>query len=380
MKILHYLDEFKDDGGSSLFVKELVLDDEKILTPIARVNDKRIITIKRDKIFLNDEDFFKKVETEEFDILLLHSLKFITPKILSRVKEKNIKIGFISHDYYSICERVVLINNRKMLCSGPYGRNCIYCYMDKYPFLPITRQIRDFLLPFLELFMKRLTWYKNRKKFFDEVFLYIDKIIYPSRKSFEIADRFLNLSDKSVVLKNFQKDIFCNKKEKEKYPVFAFIGHSAYHKGLQTILKSFKLIKNENIKLLLWGDIKTKVKDKRIVISGKFKSEKIDQVLNSFDVLIFPSIWPETSGRVMFEAAKCGKVIIASNLTPAKELLKDYKKLYLFENKNHISLKSVVERVIKDWVKIDFDCKYDRFDSVETYRKKLKEVFFDNKN
>ncbi|MEO0234008.1 MAG: glycosyltransferase [candidate division WOR-3 bacterium] len=380
MKIIHYIDEFKDDGGSSLFLKELALDDEKILTLCSSIKDKKILIVKREKNFLDAEDFFRKIDEEEFDLFLLHSLRFITPQILNRVKEKNIKIGFISHDYYSICERVVLINNRKMLCSGPYGKNCIYCYMDKYPFLPITRQIRDFLFPFLELFMKRLVWYKNRKNFFDEIFLYIDKIIYPSKKSFEITDRFLNLSYKSVVLKNFQKDIFCGKKEKEKYPVFAFIGHSAYHKGLQTVLKSFKLIKDENIKLLLWGDIKNRVKDKRISIKGKFEIEKIDQVLSSFDVLIFPSLWPETSGRVMFEAAKCGKVIIASNLTPAKELLKDYKKLYIFENKSHIGLKSIVERVIKDWGKIDIDYKCDRFDSVETYRKKLKEVFFDHQN
>ncbi|MEJ5307479.1 MAG: glycosyltransferase [candidate division WOR-3 bacterium] len=380
MKILHYIDEFKDDGGSSLFVKELALDDEKILTSFTGVNDRRILIVKKDKNFLNDEDFFNKIGNEDFDLLLLHSLKFITPKILNVVKKKNIKIGFVSHDYYSICERVVLINNRKMLCSGPYGRNCIYCYMDKYPFLPITRQIRDLLFPFLALFMKRLNWYKNRKKFFDEIFLYIDKIIYPSKKSFEITNRFLNLNDKSVVLKNFQKDILCKKREKEEYPVFAFIGHSAYHKGLHTVLKSFKLIKDGNIKLLLWGDVKNKVKDKRISVKGKFESEKIDQVLASFDVLIFPSIWPETSGRVIFEAAKCGKIIIASNLTPAKELLKDYKKLYIFENNNHMALKSLIEKVVNDWKKIYPDFKYDRLDSVETYRKKLKEVFFDNQN
>lgn len=380
MKILHYIDEYIDDGGSSLFVKELALDNEKILTTSTNLKDERVIILRKNKDFLNEEDFFQKIENQHFNIILLHSLRFITPNILNGIKNKNIKVGFISHDYYSICERVVLINNRKMLCSGPYGKNCIYCYMDKYPFIPITRQIRDFLFPFLSLFMKRLNWYKNRNKFFDDIFLFIDKVIYPSRKSFEITKRFLNLNYKSIVLKNFQKDIFCRKRDKVETPIFAFIGRSVYHKGLQTILKSFKIIKDENIKLVLWGDIKVKIKDKRIKINGKFESEKIDQVLNSFDALIFPSIWPETSGRVMLEAAKCGKVIIASNLTPAKELLKDYKKLYIFENNDHIALKSVIEKIVNDWKKIDHEINYNRFDSVEKYREKLKEVFFDNKN
>uniref|UniRef100_A0A7C3J6F8 Glycosyltransferase n=1 Tax=candidate division WOR-3 bacterium TaxID=2052148 RepID=A0A7C3J6F8_UNCW3 len=379
MKILHYIDHYKDDGGSSCFVKELALVDETILTTKSDFEDGRVKKVLLKGNFLDEEDFFKKIDKEKFDLFLLHSLKFLTPKILSELKKRNVKIGYISHDYYSICERVVLINNRNMLCSGPYGKNCIYCYMDKYLFIPITRQIRDLLFPFLLLVLKRLKWYKDRKNFFDEIFTFIDRIIYPSKKSFEITDRFLKQKEKSVIINNFQKDIDCEKREKGDYPVFAFIGHSSYHKGLQTILKAFKILKNENIKLLLYGNIKIKNKDKRIVIKGKFKSEKIDEVLKSFDVLIFPSIWPETSGRVIFEGAKCGKVIISSNLTAAKELLKGYPKLFIFENRNHLDLKSVIEKVLKDWGKIDMNLKYSKFYSVEIYRNKLEDLFLEGR-
>lgn len=378
MRILHYIDHFKDDGGSSCFVKELALEDETILTPKVDFEERRIKKVLLKGNFLDIQDFFEKVDNEKFDIFLLHSLKFMTPKILSELKKKDVKIGYISHDYYSICERVVLINNRNMLCSGPYGKNCIYCYLDKYPFIPITRQIRDLLFPFLSLILKRLRYYRDRKNFFDEIFTSIDKIIYPSKKSYEITDRFLKLKGKSVIINNFQKELVCLKRGKEKYPIFAFIGHSSFHKGLQTLLKAFKLLKNENIKLLLYGDVRIKNKDRRIIVKGKFRSEKINEVLKSFDVLVFPSIWPETSGRVIFEGAKCGKVIISSNLTAAKELLKGYQKLYIFENRNHLDLKSVIERVIKDWQKIDIDSKYSKFDSVEMYREKLKDLFLEN--
>ncbi|HAF08133.1 MAG: glycosyltransferase [bacterium] len=378
MRILHYIDHFKDDGGSSCFVKELALEDETILTPKVDFEERRIKKVLLKGNFLDIQDFFEKVDNEKFDIFLLHSLKFMTPEILSEMKKKDVKIGYISHDYYSICERVVLINNRNMLCSGPYGKNCIYCYLDKYPFIPITRQIRDLLFPFLSLILKRLRYYRDRKNFFDEIFTSIDKIIYPSKKSYEITDRFLKLKGKSVIINNFQKELVCLKRGKEKYPIFAFIGHSSFHKGLQTLLKAFKLLENKNIKLLLYGDVRIKNKDRRIIVKGKFRSEKINEVLKSFDVLVFPSIWPETSGRVIFEGAKCGKVIISSNLTAAKELLKGYQKLYIFENRNHLDLKSVIERVFKDWQKIDIDSKYSKFDSVEMYREKLKDLFLEN--
>ncbi len=380
MKFLHYIDELNYDKGSSLFVYELAYGDETILTTFSDIQEKRVKILPKRGKFLNPEKFSTILDDKDFDVFVLHSLKYISPDILMRVKKKNVKIIFISHDYYSICERVNLINNRNMLCSGPYGKNCIYCYLDKFPFLPITRELRDLLLPFFFLFLPRLKWYKRRKEFFSEILSFVDRVIYPSKKSFMIADRFLNLKEKSIVIKNFQRDIRCQKRVKGKYPIFGFIGHSAYHKGLFTVLKSFKEIKSENIKLLLWGDVKTKIKDKRIILKGKFKNDEIEKVLNSFDVLIFPSIWPETSGRVMFEAATCGKIILSSNITPARELLENYENLYLFENRNHISLKMLIEKIIKNWNSKEISKSYKNFYTPDIYRDKIKEVIYDNKN
>lgn len=380
MKFLHYIDELNYDKGSSLFVYELAHGDETILTTSFDIQDGRVKMVPKKGNFLNYEKFSSIIDEKDFDVFVLHSLKYISPEILMIVKKKNLKIIFISHDYYSICERVTLINNRKMLCSGPYGKNCIYCYLDKFPFLPISRELRDLLLPFFFLFLPRLRWYKRRKQFFSQIFSLIDRVIYPSKKSFMIADRFLNLKEKSVVIKNFQREIRCQKRIKEKYPVFGFIGHSSYHKGLLTLLKSFKEIKNENIKLLLWGDVKTRIKDKRIILKGKFKNDDIEKVLDTFDVLIFPSIWPETSGRVMFEAAICGKIILSSNLTPARELLGNYENLYLFENRNHLDLKMLIEKIIKNWNPKEISKSYKNFYPPDIYRDKIKEVVYDNKN
>lgn len=359
-------------GGMPLFVDDLAVDEMILTTETDRI-DTRIKLIHKEHDFVSTEDFLTIIRVETPHVVILHSLKYISKEFVEQMKTQlKSQLVLIVHDYYPICERNNLLNNRKAICSGPYSKNCLYCYFDKYPFIPISRPIRDIIKPAISLFSPSLRWYEKKLSYTQELMKSIDLIVFPSEKSKNILMRFFDDGIKTAVIKHFQKKIMC-KLEIRDHPSFGFIGHDGLNKGLELLIRSIKLIDDKNLKLELFGDINMKIKDERVNINGTYENRAITMIMKQFDILVFPSIWPETSGRVLTEAAYCGKVIIASNITPAEEVLHGYKGLYIFENGSDSSLRSTMEKVTADWGKLKYPFESPVFPTVEEYRNKIVE-------
>lgn len=61
------------------------------------------------------------------DVLHLHTLMGLSEAALSFFKEKGVRIVYTSHDYFGICPKVNLINEKGEVCKGPSEERCVVC-------------------------------------------------------------------------------------------------------------------------------------------------------------------------------------------------------------------------------------------------------------
>lgn len=72
----------------------------------------------------NFEEFFVEMNP---DVIHLHTLMGMPEEALCFFKDKGVKIVYTSHDYFGICPKVNLINNKGILCGGPKPERCALC-------------------------------------------------------------------------------------------------------------------------------------------------------------------------------------------------------------------------------------------------------------
>ena len=370
-KCIHYIDKYMSNGGGMpLFADDLAVDEMIVTIETDRI-DTRVKKITLEKNLIKKEDFLSIAKFENPEVIILHTLKHLNEDVIKALKADNHKIILIVHDYYPICEKNVLINNRKQICPGPYEKNCIHCYYDKFRFIiPLDRQIRLIMHPLLSFIFKRVKWYEKRLEIHNAMLKELDLVVFPTNKAKIIMSRFIDKSVKTTVITHFQKGIIC-RREKPDRCEFGFIGHDSHHKGFDLIKRAVKAFKYNDIKIHLFGEFKNTLRSAHIIYEGTFENRNMSSAFSKFDVLLFPSIWPETSGRVLTEAAACGKYIIASQMTPASEILKDYEGLILIENNEFIYLRTAMEKIYSEWPKKKYPLDLMKFKSVAEYRERL---------
>ncbi|MFL1705674.1 glycosyltransferase family 4 protein [Campylobacter sp. MOP7] len=110
-----------------------------------------------------------------------------------------------------------------------------------------------------------------------------------------------------------------------------FIGRLEYQKGLQILLKAINVLKKhhkiESFRLLVYGDGGKKNEfmkycnqnnlNQNILWRGFYNYNELNSIMNSFDILVVPSITDgvvkEKFGRVIIEGMACGIPVIVSN-------------------------------------------------------------------
>lgn len=178
---------------------------------------------------------------------------------------------------------------------------------------------------------------KIKENFFDE------KIVEKMIKEYDVADHILvpsNYSAKSFYKHNLQKKIIMNYIPNEKIfikknidkinskelVIFA-IGFNFIRKGFFYLLKAMQQINNKNIKLILRSTIpsylSTSLPSNTTIIDSHLKNEDLNNLYNSCDILILPSI-DEGFGMVVIEAMLAGMPVITSENVGASDVIRNY--------------------------------------------------------
>ena len=85
----------------------------------------------------NPYNFYeKKISLKSFDkfyndvkphVIHLHTLMGLSEDVIQYFKNKGVKIVYTSHDYFGLCPKVNLINEKGKLCEGPSEDRCTRC-------------------------------------------------------------------------------------------------------------------------------------------------------------------------------------------------------------------------------------------------------------
>ncbi|PKM91843.1 hypothetical protein CVU82_01390 [Candidatus Falkowbacteria bacterium HGW-Falkowbacteria-1] len=258
---------------------------------------------------LNQALKLKKIlKTEKPDLVISNNLMGLSYLSFKIIKRLGIKHAHILHDIQLLHPSGLMFYKKEEITNT-------------FP-AKIYQKINKYLASSPDLIISPSQWLLNKHKkrgFFGKS----KKIVLDNPLAFTKKD----INRKQEVT---EKNIFN----------FLFIGQIEEHKGVLFLIRSFRKIKNDNIKLKIIGDGSQMEKakemaknNKNITFLGKYTGNEIEKELIENDCLIVPSLCYENSPTVIYEASAFDMPIIASDLGGISELIKKYKGI-LFEAKN----------------------------------------------
>lgn len=251
--------------------------------------------------FIND---LKKV-LNDFNPEVVHTNNIfcMSPYVWKYISKKNIKIVHTVHDYWLMCPRATLRNNKNKNCVSPK----LLCRFYRLYMKKCSKYVDTATFPSLYL----LNIFKNAGYFYKADLKCINNAIeYDETEVNKLIDLKTNRNDEIIQ--------------------FMFIGNLLRTKGIEFMISAFKSIKEKNIKLVICGSgeldefVKEQCKeDDRIIYMGRVEGNEKRNVFQQSDVLFIPSIWNEPFGMVILEAYANAMPVIASNVGGIPEIVID---------------------------------------------------------
>jgi glycosyltransferase involved in cell wall biosynthesis len=191
-------------------------------------------------------------------------------------------------------------------------------------------------------------------------------------------------SNKIVVKPNFVYPDPGQAVEKDKFALY--VGRLSPEKGVDTLIETWRSLGSEiPLKILGEGPLQSKViaatqKFPWIEWLGPKPLSDVYNLMGQAKVLIFPSCWYETFGRVIVEAFAKGTPVIASNIGAIPELVEHGRTGLLFQAGNRDDLAQQIDRALTNPTELaemgraarsEFEAKY----TAEDNYKQLMEIY-----
>lgn len=331
------------------------------------------------------------------DIIHFHHLFTLSGNLPLIAKELKIPFIFTLHDYWYICPCIRLVTMDGKDCSGN-NPQCVIDYQIKNPpeivniytksplaikkIIPvrIKREIKAWLVKILKK-KGKINSYKNanelishRSKHFLKVLNLSKFVIVPSRFvkgkyiSFGIPSKKIRVFPHGIETEKFMNLI----KKPSKKIRFGYLGTFFEFKGIHVLIAAFKSLNLfNNAELIIYGDpslnpsyyrkLKEMTKGiKDIIFRGGYDHQFLTKIFSTIDVVIVPSLWPETFNLVAREAQAAKIPIIAAKIGALSEVVKDGYNGFLFETGNDKDLSDKIKFLIKNKSiikRMSFNCK-----------------------
>ena len=281
------------------------------------------------------QEIIREIESFQPDVIHCFSIGApVTPHFMEFAKSKGIPIVFSFRDYYYICPKNYMLNDKnEVLHKHESALECILHHQPK----------RNILFDTL-LYLKQSHHKSIIKK-------HIDYFLTPSE----------NLTQ--FVSKHFQKEgktlanpilIEQNQNSNSEGNYILFVGRLVPEKGILTLLKAFQNISKQfpNEKLWIVGD-GNQIEELQIFIEnnelknvsflGNKSREELHKIYANSKFSVVPSEYLEAYGNVILESLAFGKTVITSDLVGIKEEIEQNNVglTYSFKNQEALEEKMV---------------------------------------
>lgn len=320
-------------------------------------------------------DAFQEVLAQNtFDVVHVVSGYLVGVQVIHAAKAAGIPVVLTLTEFWFMCFRLNLLKVNNEMCIGPESdEKCMRCiFEDQRRFrLPAQRAptVMDAFwdvakhAPFAH---KQTAAVTRRRETLKAAVEAADMVICPSNFIISKFHEYDFDTSKFVYLRHGLKSPPKTRPLKDKRSAdselrLGFMGQIKAHKGVDLIIDAVLplLDRGANISVNIWGasegnrvysDSLTQRTQNYPTIHwrGRYKSEKVWDVLSSMDVLIVPSRWYENSPTVIIEAQTFKLPVITTRLGGMQELVNDGVNGLLFDLNNSDELREQIERFLDD--------------------------------
>ncbi len=321
------------------FVKRFSQDDYNTMSPIDNVMAV-INSIWAIDVYVNAKKLIKKYKPDIADI---HNIYYqISPSIFSSVSNYDIPIVQHLHDYSMYCINGVCEINEST-CTKCMHNNYYYAVKNK---CYLNSTIKSIVGVTSHILNKDLLKYQK----------HINKFIVTSHFQRKFLSSWGLSEDKMEVLPLFfDKDKYPIIQDSREENIILFSGEMKYRKGPTLIYELAKRMKNIQFVLAGRGPyteiLSLRAKNENInnlIFYDYLDKAELFQIVSKSLLIIMPSLFYESFGRVIIEAFAHGKPVVGSRIGSIPEIIKDSYNGFTFEPGNILDLFEKVDFLVKN--------------------------------
>jgi glycosyltransferase involved in cell wall biosynthesis/spore maturation protein CgeB len=255
-----------------------------------------------------------------FDISLIHFHHLIghVPSLVEIAQALGVPTVMTMHDHYAICHEFMLLSFKGQYCHPDEIAlsQCDICLWHKHNILPGGQAAR--------------------RTYWDRILGMVGTLIFNTSGSRELTAKiYPSVSGhKDIAILPVPRDPVQvqtgNKLPKKNSLNIAILGNFLHHKGSEVINRVMPLFKGSNVEFHIFGRINVQYEYLRspeefpfIHVYGAYEPGQIPEEINSCEVSLHLSIWPETYCLTLSEAWDRGLVPIVSDLGALGERVTD---------------------------------------------------------
>ncbi len=281
-------------------------------------------------------------EIDVFKPDLIHCFSIgatVTPHFMSYAKSKSIPIIQSFRDYYYVCPKTCMINNKgNVLQEHNSFLDCIFNHHPK------RNIVFDSLLYLKQSIHKKII---NKN---------IDYFLTPSENLTKLIGKKFKAKGETLPNPVLIENPFLNQHESS---YLLFVGRLEPGKGVTTLLKAFQKIlenhPNEQLKIVGSGSIKSELgvfvsnkNIKNVHFLGNKNRHELENIYASAKFIIVPSEFLESYGNVILESFAFNKTVIISDLLGIKNEIISSKSGLVFPYGNVLKLTESIEKLLVD--------------------------------
>ena len=317
------------------------------------------------------------------DVAHVHHLTCLSTKIPQLLAARGVPVVLTLHDYWLMCHRGQLFDTQLRRCPGPEPAGCGACLgIAAAPVpsttVPILRAIER-RLPAAASRTARNTLGRLTRVLADDavdpaarqrledmraVCSDVTRFLAPSRS---VRDRFIQfgIAPERVELSPYGLNhaLFPARPPLRSHSTLriGFLGTLMVSKAPHILLEAFRQLPPGKASLEIMGApadyhgdpsyrdvLAPLLRFPGVTVRGPQSREQVSNALASLDVLVVPSVWPETSSLVSLEAFLTGVPAVASNIGGIPDLIEHERNGLLFEPGDVDGLRRTLLRLIEE--------------------------------
>jgi glycosyltransferase involved in cell wall biosynthesis len=300
-------------------------------------------------LMMRSKELEKRFEISGYDFLLILAEQFgfreiiyntgvsftnpeKIPQLIVKLKKLlNPHLTILVHDFFIVCPSHTLIDDKGVFCRIPEKTKCQDC---------LSRNQQDFVSLFhaRDMYQWRNLW--------GEAIELADEVLTFSNDS-------LNLLKKAYPLLNMSRAVI--KPHEIKHVKFEYVvptytstlrigvvGNISYHKGAKFVQELARKIKERklDVQIVVIGTIYGYCEQSIVQQTGAYVHEQLPGLIKKagINVILFPSIWPETFSYVVHELIELNLPMACFDLGAPAERLASYPKGFILSEKNPSSV------------------------------------------